>query len=61
MHVNGADLALWQINYNPTGPQAFPYQPEDIGGAAFFIPEPVTLLGLLMGVGTAGVLRRRRA
>jgi len=54
--VDGGDLALWQQNYDPLPSAEFPYEPS-----LTHMPEPVTMLGLTLGVGMiVGVLRRRR-
>lgn len=54
--INGADLALWQQNYNPLGNGAFPYKVTISNHA----PEPLTLLGLAMGIAAVPLLRRRK-
>jgi hypothetical protein len=53
--VDGGDLALWQQNYNPLASAEFPYDPS-----LTHMPEPVTMLGLLLGASGIGVYIRRR-
>ncbi len=56
--VNGADLGLWQQNYSPLAEAEFPYLPDPpIGTHA---PEPLTLLGIALGLGSVGAYIRRR-
>ena len=54
--IDGGDLALWQQNYDPLGPSdgaAFAF------GGGTEIPEPTTLLLLVLGVLPATLVRRR--
>lgn len=53
--VDGADLAIWQMNYDPVGSEP-PF--EDPPAHA---PEPLTVIGLVMGLGGLGTYLRRRS
>ena len=59
--VDGGDLALWQQNYRPSGTTDFPYSPGDyVAAGGAHMPEPMTMLGLFLGLGSVGAYIRKR-
>ena len=58
--LNGTPSDVW-FNWTITNStQGWTAQSQDNGGAAFIIPEPITMLGLFLGVGGLGGYLRRR-
>jgi len=59
--IDGIDLAIWQDNYNPFGLAATPEVIDfPVGGGGAHTPEPLTILGLVVGLGSLGAYIRRR-